>query len=1582
MAPYAGNVSNIGAQYEGLRRKLVDTSLRNRMLNYRPSKRFGVEARGEDSTLVHQVLVLEGKRLSFQGVPDPRPGKSREPGLFDEPGRADALVVADANLGDPKDSSQSSPPDASGLADTRLDTGHTESQLARRLTLTQREATGLFEETGLNVLFLGLGALRWFETDGSDHELVAPLVFVPVRLVRTEGGRFRLEHDGGDVGDNLSLVVKAKDDLGLDLPRLKDDEDLGAFFRRLRKAVRSQSRWSVDTSFVVLGFFQFAKLIAYLDLDPRQWPKGASPLEHPDLVALLGNGYGPGYEGVGEDDPIDPHRPVGQCREVFDCDSSQSLAIVRALSGHSMVIQGPPGTGKSQTIANLVAEYLALGKRVLFVSEKMAALDVVYRRLDQAKLADACLELHSRASKRKAFYDELKRVLEVRDGLREAEAEVERLAKLRDELNSYCEECNAPLDPWAISPHDAMGHASALPPEDSEDVAHRLPFEAVAGLAWPALRGLLPQLADVQAFLTHMGPPAHHPWRGSGLRLVTPGDRSDIQQALESALACLRQAQDAAEALAGKLGAQPPATFAEGLILAECARRLYEAPPHEGVPVHLPEWTDQQERVNEGLAQVRRIQEIVRRRWQHVRGEAWSSDLSTALAAYRRLATKWWRALSGEYRAARRAVREAVTPAGPVTPLDQLALLEDLVEARALREAARASEPLLARLLGAQWQGEDSDVQALERLRDWVAGLHADVRGGRLPAGLLSLFSSGMDAGGLPALSRNAEEATGQALTAVRKVLLSLKMDETGIAESKVAQFAGRLDAWRSSLHRLGEIERLNAHCDELTRQGLGGVVPLVLSWPSAPQRLVVAVQRAYFEGVLGAALEQRPSLRLFDRDLHEGRIRQFREVELAILAYNRAKARVGHLRALPDVGLAVGNLAQLRRAMELRRAHKPIRWALDVAGEAVLRIKPVFLMSPLSVAQFLPRSNFRFDVVIFDEASQIKPEDALAAICRANQAIVVGDSQQMPPTSFFDRLTQNDDAEEDAPDVAAGRLGSVLELAAAACRGPGRSSGLRWHYRSVHPALIRTSNAAFYGNRLKVFPSPQTGVWDPHKHQGLRFHYDPTTAYDRGGTGKNVRQAQAVVQAALDHARSSPHASLGIAAFSQAQQEAILDLLEVERRNHPGVLERLDQAHPFEPLFVKNLENVQGDERDVIFISVGYGPDERGTVTMALGPIKQEGGERRLNVLMSRARMRCEVFTSLRADDVRLSDGSSRGLAVLRQFLRFAETGEMDDPAPAGREAESPFEAQVAAALRSRGYEVDAQVGSIGFFIDLAVRDPRRAGAYILGIECDGASYHSAKSARDRDRLRQDALEARGWRLHRIWSSDWWRNPAEELERCIQAIETARAVGGAPPPPAAAPRDEDVQFLDLNATAAPPPRQSVPYIRWSGALTLDADGYPRALECLVDVVTTEGPVHEGLALLRLRDAVGWKRAGSAIQAWFVDAVYRAQSSGVIVREGPILSIPGVPCEPRDRSSLPARERKPEWVPPRELQAALCQVVRAAFGVCPEDAARAAWELLGFSRTSAEMQARAVKGLRALVKASQIVFREGQYWAQ
>jgi len=456
--------------------------------------------------------------------------------------------------------------------------------------------------------------------------------------------------------------------------------------------------------------------------------------------------------------------------------------------------------------------------------------------------------------------------------------------------------------------------------------------------------------------------------------------------------------------------------------------------------------------------------------------------------------------------------------------------------------------------------------------------------------------------------------------------------------------------------------------------------------------------------------------------------------------------------------------MALITNEINKQKRHIPIRQLIRRSANALVALKPCFMMGPLSVAQYLAPGQLKFDLVVMDEASQLKPEDAIGALARGGQVVIVGDPKQLPPTSFFQRVSI--DAEDDSADdsrTAVEEGESILDVASTLFQPVRR---LRWHYRSRHHSLIAFSNHEFYQRDLIIFPS----AYHDDPSLGVRHQFVPDGVFENS---RNPREAAVVVEAVLEHMRHHATESLGVVTLNFEQRELVEELLDRRLRDDPAAIafqERMKGGQ--DTLFVKNLENVQGDERDVVFISTTYGPDTRGNQFQRFGPINGVSGHRRLNVLFTRAKKRVVVFSSLDPERIQTTANSPWGVRALKQYLIFARTGVLDQ---AGEETDQPtndFERSIGAVLKEKGYDVVPQVGVAGFFIDLGVRHPVKAGTFLLGIECDGASYHSGRSARDRDRLRQEILENLGWKIHRIWSTDWFKSRESEIKRLLRRIE------------------------------------------------------------------------------------------------------------------------------------------------------------------------------------------------------------------
>lgn len=1533
----------ITGAYEALRKKLIQTSLRNRMINYRmPSARstMGLHIDRERSAQIWQALVVDKKRFGFTGPADP---------------------PRQANLPEDQQPEPPPPPEDNDTTDHLLFANVPKTKREAKLLGTFRAALEQLDERGVNTLFLVLGMLRWKEPVEQETHL-APLILVPVQLERTIRGDFKISYDEGEVGTNLSLKVKLEE-LGIKLPDIPaefDSIDPTDHFTQVGKVIAKQEGWDVLPDEVALNFFSFEKIALYLDLAVSRWPSDGTPLHDEDINATLGSGYRASETELTEDTKLDEVRSVDEAREIFQADSSQLMVMEEARRGTSMVVEGPPGTGKSQTITNLIAEMISQGKKVLFVSEKMAALEVVYRKLEEAGIANSALELHGNKSNRRKFYEEIKRTWSLKSQVKDASVRLERLAEVRRNLNQYVKELHEPMVPYQVSPRRLIALACSLPSADDQDSDSGYDPSPLKDKSWLEMEKLRPAISLLQAKTREIGVPSEHPFWGSALVFFGPDERMEAERVMMQTLGQCQDLIQQAERLANRLGISAPVTMADIAVLHRCVEAAIAAPPLDGVIVRLGVWRQNEVAIREATAVLRSYNATLAEHKSDLLASAWEQDWANVQAVVARRADSFFGRLAGEYKQAVAQIRAHRQSGDKLNPEVVKTTARALFKAQTERATIMEKDALLASLFGVQWTGIRSNPDQLEGLLEWVLKLENDVHAGALPESLIDLFAGRIDSQELKNASMALQSADQQFRSSLEKAVDMVKAQYLGLPERPIADIEVRLKIWQDNLLRVSEIVGWNLLANEAHEKGLTSVTQLAARWPLAAERLESHVLWHWSRAAIRKAHQERPMLQAFERTAHEQAIAEFKRLDEEVLNHNRARVAHAHLANLPPAG-AVGLTAELYRQCELKRGHKSVRWAFDKFDEVLLRIKPLCMMSPLSVATYLPPKPGLFDVVIFDEASQVRPEDALSAISRAKQTIVVGDTRQMPPTSFFDTLVQDDDNEDDTFDEAVGKMESVLALCSAAVQNSHRRRDLRWHYRSLHQSLIQPSNRLFYQDRLVIFPSPVYATNEPGSSLGLRFHYDSTTTYDRGAQRKvNQLQAEQVARAAVEHLKTRPHESLLIVAFSKDQQQAVQDAFE--KLMEPGLMAEYDAANPHEPFRVKNLETVQGDERDVIFISVGYGRDTTGHLTMNFGPLNKEGGGRRLNVLITRAKKRTEVFTSIRAGDIIVDDQRENGVRALKVFLEFAETGILEDRRVQGEEEDSEFEIQVRRAVEAHGYQVDIQVGTAGFKIDLSVRHPKKPGLYVLGIECDGAAYHSARSARDRDKLRQLVLESRGWRIHRIWSTDWWQNRDEALRRCLVAIEQAiqqydedeadqqvkRPLVGERP------TEELEIWTDELVQRAP---NGSEYQVWDRPFQLqgyDLHELPPAImaNCIATVVAFEGPIHQELLVKRLRDSAGLGRAGARIRDAVLRGLVVACASGAVTQRGDFLYWPQASqVKARSRASLTATDSHVDKIAPEELDDAILTTLQYAHVAAEEEIVVGVRKLFGYGAT-------------------------------
>ena len=1542
------------------KKKLLDMGKRNRLLNFKDTKSSTITIVSPASAALWDVFVQQEKSLSFSV------SRSAEMDETGEDGANEYLPTESYSRN-------------TDILPGDLTTDKSLKEQQTTLAKLHNKARLAMQEQGVNILYLAFGFLRWNEREDSDQYYEAPLLLVPASLsVADISSPFILSQHEDEIVANPTLAYKLEHDNGIILPDFNAEDGPEAYFSAVAKCVRG-NHWTVSHA-VKLALLSFLKINMYKDLERNRDKIQCNPI----IRAIAGDKDALQYDlsDIDHYDHDANERPETTF-QIVDADSTQQDAILCAEKGVSFVLQGPPGTGKSQTITNVIADCMANGKRVLFVSEKLAALEVVQRRLNEAGLADFCLVLHSSKANKKETLSQLENVLRVagkRPHVDEsAQLALSKLLSDREQLNAYDREVHTTVNPLGVSIYTVNGRLSQL--TEYRDVIFAIPdIDQVDSQRFSAI------CSTVSAFAAVMGQNSDdyllNPWHGAKVDDVTFELRHDISAVLPvlnqqvCALgSCIQQANERlhlrlstawqtynADVAFLRLAANSPKAPAEWLrcdsfsslfaAVAECTALQIEYRRNSELADTARKSVIELDRTgifaSDEDADIAPAQEISRvtdrmnatdyyRIWnavdtdrQHLLSEAEENitaarTLRTALldnfekeifyidynAIYKRFKTDYtsiFKIFDSQYKSdknqIRGCLREAAKKISDQQAFDTVRKLRELAELRARREEA---DEKYAAAFGSLYTQESTDFDALKRawkacdslktylsarreqlrilaemeakeksLRDDFALQNTDIStdwetvrrnlqwAQEMNAALQSVphedaFIDGIctDDDCISDCGKYSDEIThlAEAMQESRTWFQSLLDEETCRAFDAYESdnCSQRLTACIEKVAALEKwIDYRNA-CTACANIGLSEFVDKLKDSHTPASEVLPIFKKRFYRLWLDKIIPTFPAVSTFRRAVQEGRIDEFDQLDKMQFAIAQARIQAKVIESLPQVDrFTNGNdeVGILRRELGKQRKLMPTRMLFNKIPNLIMMLKPCLMMSPLSVSLFLESNAFQFDTVIFDEASQVCTEDAIGAICRGKQVILAGDSKQLPPTNFFkvsesDSELYDDDSDEEDD---SGAYESILDEAALL---PERT--LLWHYRSRHEHLIAYSNAKIYKNRLVTFPS----CVDAAPDYGVEYVYVKDGIYDRGGKRCNPVEASRVAALVFQHFEKFEESrTLGVIAFSEAQQQAIEAAIRRKRIEQPQY-ESFFAEDKHEAFFVKNLENVQGDERDTIIFSIGYAKTSAGKLPSSFGPLSRFGGERRLNVAITRAKFNVKLVGSILPTDIDTERLTTEGPKLLRGYIDFAIRGmeALDAEITSSDivEHDSPFEESVYRFLDRKGYRLATQVGCSGYRIDMAVKHPSLSGRFVLGIECDGATYHSARTARERDRLRQAVLENMGWRIYRIWSTDWVKDPITEGAKLIEAVENAIRTYVETAPVGAKeetePANED--YLTIEDVPVSEVLASNPYefeefseIDYSGVSSVLSNGYIRMEDRIERIVECRFPIH------------------------------------------------------------------------------------------------------------------------------------------
>lgn len=1273
LAPSELNSSLLGKVAEGndkpvtkiriWERKLLDFSLRNSLLNFRVTKNT-MQLMTADLGKLEDELA-SGSDFRIMEIPTEWTVSTRDAKIFAIENEKDLVTNIAENE----------------FKNNRIRTFLNEADLDSALKSLYRSAKVSMEENGSNTLFLALGLLRWYESDLSEKPRYAPLVLIPIDIVRnTRNKGYIIRSRQEETQINVTLLEYLRQDHGISITGLDPlplDEhgiDLPLVFNTIRQAVMGKKRWNIE-EYAFIGLFSFSQFVMWNDLRNR-----SEEISQNKMVSSLMAGsltYVPEDISITPEN-IDSDLDLENMAVPMSADSSQLAAIAAAGSGQSFVLHGPPGTGKSQTITNMIANALYNDKSVLFVAEKMAALNVVQKRLANLGLDPFCLELHSNKTNKTTV-----------------------LAELGEILDKLC----------TIS--------------EKKDFLRSLP-------------------SDVTALLT-------------GIYMNEQTDWNVLEKAVSKTDSIMN-------AIKQKAGADP-AQMAQTIGKANCTSE----------------------------------------------GQALSSFL------------------------------------------EKLSAFEDSFSA---------------------------NMTDIEASADWL-GLSAE-----------------------------------------------------------------KLNTYAENADKLRYAAQFNSVDKELSDNGLSGVSESYRTGKVDSENVEKAFSCTVNYQLALMIINGDKRLSQFSSNSANDLITQFKDTldKFSRLTIQELLARLSA--KIPAQGSACASTSEmgiLKRAIKSNGRMMSLRSLFDKIPNLLRKLCPCMLMSPISVAQYIDPSFPKFDLVIFDEASQLPTAEAAGTIARGENVVIVGDPKQLPPTNFFssNRIDEENSEKED--------LESLLDDCLAISMP---QQYLKWHYRSRHESLIAYSNMKYYDNKLLTFPShndliSKVSIVHPEGH------------YDKGRTKQNKAEARAVVDEIIRRMSDEKlrNDSIGVVTFSSVQQNLIDDMLCEEWANHPE-LEELDRKSP-EPVFIKNLENVQGDERDVILFSIGYGPDEKGQVSMNFGPLNRDGGWRRLNVAISRARKAMIVYSVLRPEQIDLSRTRSEGVAGLKGFLEFAERGKLAVTAHSTTKStsDSTVTECIAKAIKELGYGVKCNIGSSEFKVDIGIIDPDNEKEYLLGILLDGENTLHSSTAQDRFILQPSVLNGLGWNILRVWTLDWFDDKDRVLKNIKAAIDSAPKHEAETAPPSKPAVYSTSQFEKEEASTLTS-AFAQPYVAADiGIMGTSDDFYKpenkqKIRETAEKMIAVEAPISEKLFMRKVFTAWGITRSGSRVESIFADAAQGVSPFATADENRVFLWKEGQSPESYSiyRTSDDTNKRSMEDIPSEEIINAVKEVLCQQISLSEADLVRETAKKFGYTR--------------------------------
>lgn len=1373
-----GNVSevteNVLTKQKLWERKLLDLSLRNPLLNFRVNKNV-VQLMAPDLARLEDELN-DGETFTIFEVPAESKITAGEDKIYNPEGEFRDWAKTNSE---------------SEFENKRIRTFLEYKDLDVAMKYLSRQAKLSLEENGSNTLYLAEGFLKWYEPE-TGKERYAPLILVPVDITKKiQEKNYRIKIRDEEAQINVTLLEYLRQEFNMDIggldPLPADDHGINVNFilNTIRQSIMEKAHWDV-CEFCFIGIFSFSRFIMWNDLRNR-----SDEIFSNKVVKSLIEGkmtWEPVVNTKELDNPDERLKPSDMA-VVMSADSSQLMAIETASKGESFVLHGPPGSGKSQTITNMIANALYQGKSVLFVAEKMAALSVVQKRLEKVGLGPFCLELHSNKAQKSAVLSQLEKTLTVSNlqSPEEYEAVANKLFEQRKSLNDIVDELHKKREN-GFSVYELVGLY-----EENREYDGKISFTGqwAAGLSKEDLEKCFTALSDMKVVAKECGDLLTHPLREFSFPDYSMQLKEEfVKLAGEYGDICAEEVNIIPK-FVGMFGSSetytvPQICYIEN-VLNLCGK----------TEVILPKLLEGgnalsgKERIETQIQSGRDVSQAKAELLKEFKPSIFTYDVAAARNRLVAAQGKWLLAKKKDISSLVKELSFLALNPSSVSDDKLEGIYDRLDKFNELKNNVSIDESFAQTFEGI-YNKEETDWDKLAKCfienlslcnAVWSVNIGEEMKtavSGRVCAPDFKEYLSGLK----PEIDKFLE------LRAKSVISENALMEKFGLDWNMFfssSDFFGYIkeavSRWISSSEEMRSYAALCSKERTLSELGLGELLTLFKNGELKAEEFEGVLKCNFGRSAATEYISHNDILAHFNGAGFNATISNFREIteKFEILSVKETVAKLST--NIPQSGEGISSSSEvgvLQKQIKNPRRAMPIRKLFNEIPTLLRRMCPCMLMSPISVAQYIDPSFPKFDLVIFDEASQIPTGEAAGALARGENVVVVGDPKQLPPTSFF--MTNQQDEENYEIEDMESLLDDCLAISMP-------EQHLLWHYRSRHESLIAYSNATYYDNKLLSFPSPNDLVSQVKLVKVEGF-------YDRGKTKQNRAEAEKVVEEIINRLKNPETSkdSIGVVTFNIVQQNLIEDLL-TEKLNEDE--EALNASYGLEePIFVKNLENVQGDERDVILFSIGYGPDRDGKVGMNFGPLNQEGGWRRLNVAISRSRKEMVIFTSIRPEQIRISNTTAEGVVGLKGFLEFAEKGKnaLFVRSDCVNEKNSSVAKAIAKKLNEAGYKTNTDIGSSEYKIDIGVIHPENSDEYCLGILVDGENYNAAKCARDRNILQPSVLDGLGWNLHRVWTLDWFDTPDRELKKIIERIEEVLT------PPPTDPTDGEPTDISLSS--------------------------------------------------------------------------------------------------------------------------------------------------------------------------------------